>query len=349
MRSITQNILLTWLGLCLALLFAACDETQQAPSGQVPVADCPVIDPVDNCGNTCTGYPPINDLGSGYWRGMQGGLYPGGSNGRPAAHDAAGMDLVSQIRPLDRDGNPDSLHGKIVFLSIGMSNSEYEFDKLKTAIDTMSGKNPYLHVVNGAQGGWEINKIIVPDTTFWLNIDTMLTLQGLTREQVQVIWYLEAELAPLTFAPDTSFVPYVEYLKDKFRISMNLIAERYPNAKVAYCASRIYGGYDKTLGNPEPFAYYTGWAIKGLIEDQINGDPSLAYEGPGRVSPWLAWGTYLWADGLQPRSDGLTWICPDDFMPDGRHPSDPTGRVKVAMLVMNYFMSDETAIPWLLE
>jgi len=330
-----------WLG--------ACDERGQGPSDQEPVADCPVIDLVDNCGNTCTGYPPINDLGTGYWRGLQGGLYPGGSNTRPTAHNDGGMNLISQIQPLNVFGDPDSSDGEIVFLAIGMSNSEYEFDKLKEAIDTMSGKNPYLRIVNGAQGGWDINKIIVPDTTFWLTIDSMMALQGLSNEQVQVIWYKEAELAPLTFAPDTSYLAYIDYLKEKLILSMHLIAERYPNAKVAYCASRIYGGYDATLGNPEPFAYYTGWSVKRMIEDQINGDPSLIYEGTGRNSPWLAWGDYIWADGLKPRSDGLIYVCPDDFLEDGRHPSDPVGRVKVAMVLMDFFDSDETSIPWLFE
>lgn len=331
--------------------YLGCNENGQGPIGQTPVpgSDCPVIDTVDNCGNTCTGYPPINDLGGGFWRGLQGGLYPGSSNDLPAGHASAGMNLVSEIRPLSVDGNPDSVRGKIVFLAIGMSNTEYYFDKLKIAIDSMAGRNPYLHVVNGAQGGWDINKIIVPDTTFWLNIDTMLSNQGLSREQVQVIWYLQAELAPLSHAPDTSYLAYIDYFKEKVKTSMNLIAERYPNAKVAYCASRVYGGYDSTLGNPEPFAYYNGWSIKRLIEDQINGDPSLIFEGPGRNSPWLLWGDYLWADGVRPRSDGLTWICPDDFMADGRHPSDPTGRVKGAMVVLDFLVNDETAVGWLFE
>ena len=51
-----------------------------------------------NCQNTSRGYPPINDLGAGYWHGAQGGLYPGGSNIRPAAHNNGGLLKASQVR-----------------------------------------------------------------------------------------------------------------------------------------------------------------------------------------------------------------------------------------------------------
>src|SRR5262249_5770128 len=52
--------------------------------------------------------------------------------------------------------------------------------------------------------------------------------------------------------------------------------------------------------------------------------------------------------GLVPRSDGLTWICPDDYQLDGTHPSD-IGREKVAHMLLNFFMTDETTRPWFLE
>jgi hypothetical protein len=48
------------------------------------------------------------------------GLYPGPQTDVPAAHRAAGMDLVRAIGPLDVGGRPDPA-GRFAFVSIGMS------------------------------------------------------------------------------------------------------------------------------------------------------------------------------------------------------------------------------------
>jgi len=63
--------------------------------------------------------------------------------------------------------------------------------------------------------------------------------------------------------------------------------------------------------------------------------------------PWLAWGPYLWADGLTPRSDGLTWACAD-FVTDGTHPAT-SARNRVADFLIAFFHSDETAKLWYLK
>src|SRR4029078_13332002 len=44
-----------------------------------------------NCPATSPGRIPLNDLGPGFYQGFQGGLYPGGQNARPPAHEAAGL------------------------------------------------------------------------------------------------------------------------------------------------------------------------------------------------------------------------------------------------------------------
>jgi len=300
-----------------------------------------------NCTNTSAGFPPINDLGPGYWRGMQGGLYPMGENDRPAGHNNAGLFLANSIQPLDVNGNPDSANGKIVLLAIGMSNTLQEFDFFELLVDTFQNKNPYLQTVNGAQAGQDINQIIDTTGNYWNFIQDTLEALGLSSLQVQIIWFKEAEAEPMN-AIDTSFIGYVSGLKEKFRVAMNIMKQEFPRAKLCYIASRIYAGYATTLLNPEPFAYYTGWAVKHLIEDQISGDSTLTYLGPNARSPWLSWGVYLWADGLNPRSDGLTWICPDDYQPDGTHPSQ-VGRLKVAEMLLDFFASDETCTPWFLN
>jgi hypothetical protein len=52
----------------------------------------------------------------------------------------------------------------------------------------------------------------------------------------------------------------------------------------------------------------------------------------------------LWADGLEGRSDGLTWAC-SDFSADGTHPAN-AGRSKVADSLLEFFKADATTQPW---
>ena len=123
--------------------------------------------------------------------------------------------------------------------------------------------------------------------------------------------------------------------------------ERFPNVKIAYVSSRTYGGYATSPLNPEPYAYEGGFAVKWLIADQIAGKPELNYDpakGPVR-SPWIAWGPYVWADGVKANQDGQSYVREDYVEQDGTHPS-PTGREKVAARLLEFLKSDSTAAPW---
>ncbi|MBE2197637.1 MAG: hypothetical protein IAE79_03435 [Anaerolinea sp.] len=51
-------------------------------------------------GQSSVGLTPLTELGRGTYHGAQGGLYPGGSNKRPSAHEAAGIEIAEGIRPL---------------------------------------------------------------------------------------------------------------------------------------------------------------------------------------------------------------------------------------------------------
>jgi hypothetical protein len=204
--------------------------------------------------------------------------------------------------------------------------------------------NPKLSIINGAQGGQTIDIIINPNAEFWTIINQRLTSAGLTAKQVQAVWFKEAQANP----SDTSFPSYPDNLKGKFKTAMGVMKAKYENLKQCYLASRIYGGYATSTLNPEPFAYYSGWSLKWLIQDQINGDPDLNYKGLNANSPWLSWGPYLWADGINPRIDGLTWNCPADYAADGTHPS-VAGRQKVAARLVDFFKTDEAAKPWFLK
>jgi hypothetical protein len=127
------------------------------------------------------------------------------------------------------------------------------------------------------------------------------------------------------------------------------LLQRYPNIKLVYLSSRTRSYVYWNGLNPEPGAFETGFAVKWLVEAQLNGDPDLNYDpADGQVtSPYLSWGPYLWADGANPRSDGLTWTQAD-LADDCTHPS-ASGITKVAAQMLAFFKTDATAQPWFLK
>jgi hypothetical protein len=284
---------------------------------------------------------PLTDLGTNKWKGYQGGLYPNGSNLRPNKHNTDGINLANSIEPLDVNGNSDP-NGKIVLLSIGMSNCTQEFQAFKAIADTFSLKNPNLILVDGAQGGQTASIISDPNANFWNVVSQRLSTSGVSEKQVQVVWLKEANANPKEEFPEHAII-----LKDQLKKIALILKKKFPNLKLCYVSSRTYGGYATTTLNPEPYAYESGFSVKWLIEEQINGDTLLTYNGENPNAPWLCWGPYLWAKGSTPRSDGLTWER-DDFGPDGTHPS-AQGRLKVANMLLKFFTTDETATPWFLK
>jgi hypothetical protein len=294
-----------------------------------------------------TGLVPLTDLKTGTYKGKEGGLYPGGRNERPAAHEEAGLRLARAIRPLDAQGKPSD-SGKIVLLSIGMSNTTQEFSTFKPMADADPARNANLVIVDGAQGAMTARVISRPDEAqgkrFWQTIDDRLQKAGVSCGQVQVVWLKEADAGP-----KGTDLEHAVALEDELAEIARILKQRFPNLTLCYLSSRIYGGYALGPLNPEPYAYEEGFSVKWLIEKQLAGDAELNYDaGRGAVkAPWLAWGPYLWADGQHARSDGLTYD-PTDLRPDdGTHPGLP-GRKKVARMLLDFFKTDPTARIWFL-
>ncbi|MDP1891451.1 MAG: hypothetical protein Q8K55_11225 [Gemmatimonadaceae bacterium] len=306
---------------------------------------------------------PLTDLATGTYRGFQGGLYPGGSNTMPAAHAALGTTFARSIRPLNAAGQPDA-NGKIVLLSVGMSNVTQEFcgggpaacqsfSFVGQALADPSVDRTHLVIVDGAQGG----KVIpdwdqVTDATYTTVRDTRLAALGVTEAQVQVVWLKQATPGPTAALPAANADAYT--IAAGLGTLVRTLSVRYPNLQIVFLSSRIYAGYAQsgTL-NPEPFAYETGFAVKWLIEAQIRQGASGAPDAlagdlrPGVAAPWLSWGPYLWANGTAPRADGLTWVQAD-FAADNTHPN--TGaRQKVGAMLLSFMRSSPHASCWFLS
>lgn len=296
-----------------------------------------------DCSGTSVGFTPINDLGTGTYQGFPGGLYPGGSILRPSSHETAGLALARSIEPMNANGNPDQ-NGKYVLLSIGMSNANQEFNAFVPDANADPGKDPDLVVVNGAQGGATAGDWANESSRVWPEVMQKLSNQGVSADQVAVVWAKFANSA----SKQTSEQYRVDLQRD-VEAAVNVLHDQFPNLKLVYLASRIYAGYATSTLNPEPQAYESGFVMKWVIEKQLAGNAALNFDpANGAVNtPWLSWGPYFWADGMTPRSDGLTWACSDLREDDGTHPSD-AGMRKVASLLLDFFKTDTTAREWFL-
>lgn len=303
----------------------------------------PLVVEAADCANTSVGFIPIDDLGTGTYLDLRGGLYAGGSNQRPSAHEAAGLSLAREIVPLDEKGNPDA-NGKYVLLSIGMSNPSQEFSNF---VRTAAGDpeiNPDLVLVNGAESGQVASIISNPEVPFWSNVEDKLAAARVSAKQVAAVWLKIANVA--TELPTSE--DYREELLQGMEAITRILHDRYPNLRLVYFSSRIYAGYASTALNPEPYAYESGYVVKRIIEKQIGGDSRLNFDPSAGVVnvPWFSWGPYLWADGLVPRSDGTTWEC-RALEEDGTHPS-LLGEQQVADMLLEFFKTDSTAVEWFL-
>src|SRR5512133_3056655 len=303
--------------LALAAAFAAVSASlsiSQAPAKQAR--------PNAQCSLTSTGLIPLTDMGNRRYRGYRGGLYPGGVNRPSLKYLRKGQAASRQVRPIN---------GKIVLLSIGMSNASAEFSAFKRSSDRDTEVNQKLVVVDGAQDGFDAQNVIARPA-YWDNVDDRLAAAGVSASQVEVVWLKESIAGEHRRFPNDA-----KALQASLRQIIRTMRLRYPKVKLVYVSSRTYGGYAITGLNPEPAAYDSGYAVRGVIQDRITGKLK---------GPWVAWGPYLWTDGLAGRNDGLTWTC-DDVEADGTHPSK-SGVQKVVNLLMEFFKTDPTAKRWYL-
>jgi len=270
------------------------------------------------------------------YKGQEGGLYGGGENAPPESHWLVAERESELILPRDISGEP-SPEGKIGFAAIGMSNARAEFNRFMQI--AAAEKSDAVVLVNGAFPSKVASTWAESDENGdpWAALEQAVNRVGLTPEQVQVIWLKNTNADPRPGRDD--FPNFAENLRDDLAIIIKQVKASYPNVRLIYLSSRIYAGYSLIPLSPEPFAYQDGYAVRWLIEDQIE-RREVNYVN----APVLMWGPYLWADGTNPRSDGLIWNC-GDFMRDGVHP-DGSARQKVAEMLLEFFTSDPLTSTW---
>lgn len=276
---------------------------------------------LQRCMDHSSGLTPLYDLDSGQYLNYTGGLYPNGSNRIPAHHFSAGVEAGSFLQPLNSGGEPVA-NGQIGLVSLGYSTAAMTTQYLRF-IHQIKQEWPAWQIANAAQAGRDINAMIAVDGDYWKKAKEIIAGQGLTPAQVQIIWLStgDASVYDLPF-PEQSLVQV-----EKYRSCLELIKKNFPNVRIVFISDRAYGGYiseKSAFPLREPAAWYTSWAVKWVIEAQIN-----HHEGFGTDSiPFIDWGPTLWTDGIAGDAQGYTWSC-NDAGKGGIHPS-AIGRAKEA-------------------
>ncbi len=293
-------------------------------------------------GKETVGFKPLTEMtADDRYLGQDGGLYGGGKNEPPEEHRQAAENALAAIKTLDAEGKPAE-DGTVGFVSISMSNATQEFSTFKRLADADEGKSPRVTIVDCAQGGQAMAEWVDPEARPWQEATRRLAAAKVSPQQVQIAWIKLANKGPRGDLEEHGR----KLEKDTLAVIQNAKV-KFPNLRIAYLSSRIYGGYTMGPLNPEPYAYESAFPARWLIQRQIKGDEALTYdEKQGSVrAPVLLWGPYLWADGTTPRkADGLVYNR-DDLAGDGTHPSRQ-GQEKVAKLMLKFYKTDPLAKIW---
>jgi hypothetical protein len=281
----------------------------------------------------------IDLLASNVWTDPEGfehigGLYPGGLNVPPLAHQ----------QKIQKANN--KLHGTIGMLSIGASNCMYESNEFSNMVDSFTR----VKFVNAAIGGKSLEKILL--NNYWVQVHNKVLEAGLGDNDVQIVILESASFDEMI---DTaSFIDYTNFVADLLSDVCNKILVEFPKCQLIYLpgiVSTQYAILPEYEKFSEPWSYYTCWANKFLIQRQIEGDIQLICSGSGKVSPVLAWMNPNWSEGILENSFGFSWDINDVFpsypgsIENGVHPSI-TGAEKVANYWYWFFKEDQYAMNW---
>ena len=113
------------------------------------------------------------------------------------------------------------------------------------------------------------------EAPLWREADRRLESAHVSLKQVQVAWIKLANKGPTGNLQEHGR----KLQRDTLAVIQNA-KERFPNLRIVYLSSRIYGGYAASALNPEPYAYESAFAARWLIQDQIAGKPELTTTRP---------------------------------------------------------------------
>lgn len=238
----------------------------------------------------------------------------------PESHLTKGKEVASLITRLNPAGLPVS-NGRIILAGLGMSNAKQQFAAFMEAYRLRYGRGRPTTTVNLGTGNWSLDLMIEQMAAYrQLLLDTMVK-KRVTREQVQIAMFKNSIRFQEQNPPD-DVNQYVAYL-EKYR---TLLIDLFPNLKMLFVLAPVYSGYSSgSAPRHEPYVFREGIAVGDFVEAHY-----------GETQPWIGWGAYYWANGLEPRGDGLVWKCADFIVRDGVHPSS-LGLVKTSDMLLRFF------------
>lgn len=296
--------------------------------------------------------PALCDAAPGWrYQGLEefsGGLFGDGFNDEAGEHLALGIAVSNKIRPIKGTG-------RVSLALMGNSNTTQTFDQIVADSLAVPNLASSLVLADLAQAGCGTEQLADPSSEYWTQVfEAKLAAAGVSIPEIQVVW-LKTPWAPLDEeAPPVPFPDHVYLYRDSLHLALQQIKAHLTNVRMVFLSSEYWAGYAEPPadGSPqvsffEPRIYESFWGIKFLVQQQID---DLSGHTAGAAYPYITVGPYLWADGTIARSDGTSWVCPDDYKPDGRHPSAGSGRVKVSGLFWEFMESHQDGLTaWAFE
>ena len=236
-----------------------------------------------------------------------------------------GEAAAAKVRPLDASGKP-SKHGKIVLLSIGMSNAAYEFSTFQLLAHAQPDVNPALEIVNGAIPSATADPVSNPQDPYSAEVQGRLQKADVTAPDVQAIWLKEA-----IRDEDRPYPTDANALEHDLQAIISILTQRFPNLQADL---RLQPNlWRRPNDESQPGAL----CIRQRFRSEVARRRAHREEHArtlGRVGP------LPWTDGTKGRKDGLVWTCAD-VEQDGTHPSEQ-GRQKIANLLLSFFEHNKT-------
>jgi hypothetical protein len=146
--------------------------------------------------------------------------------------------MAAQIVPRNAQGAPDPA-GRIVFMSLGMSNAVIHWTAFQQLVAGDPLRNPKLKLFQGAQGGVPVEEMDEPTDLYWTTtLPQKMAQAGITPQEVQVVWFLQANSHPTGALPAARAEP-----AGADGDCLRILEDVCPNVRIAYVANRIYAGY----------------------------------------------------------------------------------------------------------
>ncbi len=163
----------------------------------------------------------------------------------------------ARARAAARSRGQPAKDGRIAFISISMSNATQEFRSSKKSLTLTRRSHRWSRSSDCAKEAKRWPNGLIPRRALGLKQSAVSLRRDISDQQVQVAWIKLANKGPRGALAEHGR----KLEKDTLAVIQNA-KSKYPNLRVVYLSSRIYGGYSTGALNPEPYAYESAFAAR---------------------------------------------------------------------------------------